>query len=161
MGALQSPFYGDQLNLYTLCQKIDECAYPPLPSDMYSEQVWSRLRALSEHPLNPALLGLTPRCTVLALTPRCSCERSSPCASGHNRKSGQTWTTYTVWRRKCMHVVRQRKVQDEKRGVGVMGLSRLTSKFNMQTRVSREMSNQQGCQLGFLGRRRHLHSSIT
>eukprot|EP00056_Hartaetosiga_gracilis_P021955 m.27429 g.27429 ORF g.27429 m.27429 type:complete len:306 (-) comp9351_c0_seq3:1147-2064(-) len=39
MAALQSPFYGEQLNLYTLCRKIDRCAYPALPSDVYSDEI--------------------------------------------------------------------------------------------------------------------------
>jgi NIMA (never in mitosis gene a)-related kinase len=39
MAALQSPFFGEKQNLYALMRKIDKCEYPPIPSNIYSQQV--------------------------------------------------------------------------------------------------------------------------
>jgi NIMA (never in mitosis gene a)-related kinase len=39
LAQLHSPFYSEKQNLVGLVKKIDECDYPPLPSDLYSEEL--------------------------------------------------------------------------------------------------------------------------
>lgn len=39
MAALQSPFYGEQMNLYMLCQKIDKVEFPKLDPNIYSKEL--------------------------------------------------------------------------------------------------------------------------
>ncbi|KAI1722944.1 protein kinase domain-containing protein [Ditylenchus destructor] len=39
MAALQSPFSGEKINLTNLTKKIEKCEYPPVPSNLYSQQM--------------------------------------------------------------------------------------------------------------------------
>jgi len=39
MAALRSPFYGENLNLILLRQKIEALDYQPLPTNFYSSEV--------------------------------------------------------------------------------------------------------------------------
>lgn len=45
LGGLQSPFYGENMNLYMLCKKIEKCEYNQLSTEIYTKE----LNALINH----------------------------------------------------------------------------------------------------------------
>ncbi|XP_054163589.1 serine/threonine-protein kinase Nek7-like [Oppia nitens] len=63
LAALQSPFYGEKTNLYSLCKKIEKSEYPPIPSDLYSKE----LRTVVHNCLQPNPDKRPDICTVLAI----------------------------------------------------------------------------------------------
>ncbi len=92
MCALQSPFYGDKLNLYALCRKIEKCTYPPLPSDVYTLEV-TYLCCYCFHPALSIFFGILFLLPLRLLSLCASRAHSSATTAGgqlHQHQPGRT-----------------------------------------------------------------------